>query len=595
MQPDPHPKNRANFESNLLSSKIQSAWDIHDLIHNVYIADTMAQALALSANFRDGQSVVTRDGIWLGANWVRLSKTSDESSGMLARQQALQDMATALTEQEQRLQLQQTQLTTGQQALAQLEETRDRCQREFRDISAQYSELHAKQSAKQAQFEQLSQREAAAAQELHIQEQALAATREDQQTAEQNYQVSLSAQQQHEQSRQDLLQQREQFNHQYQQLLQRAKVEKEEADELQVRVTTLDNQIHYLKQNITRAEKQLQQWQTQREELSKRQQEIESPLPDAHEKLQTLVSQRQTIECELSSAREQLQDLGQKLTSLEKNRRHEEQQLQSLRNHQEKIRIEQSTAQAHFENHLSQIAETNHHLETLLQEMPEEAQLSTWQQRVEQLDQRIQRLGAINLAAIEEHDALAERKSHLDEQDKDLCEALATLEEAIRKMDKESRQRLQETFDQANAQFKLLFTRMFNGGHAELELTGEEVLDSGVVIRAQPPGKRNTLLHLLSGGEKALTAIALVFALFQLNPAPFCILDEVDAPLDEANVNRYCRLVESMSETVQFIFISHNKVAMAMAKQLIGVTMHEPGVSRLVSVDVDEAIAMASA
>ncbi len=585
----------ASNTTSLLSSKIQSAWDIHGLIPDVHIAETTTEALALSATLSAQQSVVTRNGIWFGANWVRLSRNTDETSGVLARQQALQEIVQALAEQEQRLQNQQTQLKDGQQRLLQLEETRDRCQREFRDISAQYSELHAKQSAKQAQFEQLCQREAATAQELQIQQHTLATTIEQQQAAELNYQQALSAQEQHEQNREELLRQREQFSSEHQRLSQSARVDKATADELQVRVTTLENQTHYLQQNIDRAEKQLLQWQSQREDLTRRLQEIETPLPDLRQQLQDLTTQRQTVENELATAREQLHAFSQELTQLEKTRRNEEQQLQHLRDHQEKIRIEQSTTQAHFENHLTQITETQHSLETLLQEMPEEAQISTWQQQLEQLDQRIQRLGAINLAAIEEHDALAERKTHLDDQDKDLCEALATLEEAIRKMDKESRQRLQETFNQANTQFKLLFTRMFNGGNAELELTGEEVLDSGVIIRAQPPGKRNTLLHLLSGGEKALTAIALVFALFQLNPAPFCILDEVDAPLDEANVSRYCRLVESMSETVQFIFISHNKVAMAMAKQLVGVTMHEPGVSRLVSVDIDEAVAMATA
>ena len=177
---------------------------------------------------------------------------------------------------------------------------------------------------------------------------------------------------------------------------------------------------------------------------------------------------------------------------------------------------------------------------------------------------------------------------------KDLDDALTTLEGAIRKIDRETRTRFRETFDQVNAGFKVLFPKLFGGGHAYLELTGDDLLSAGVTVMARPPGKRNSTIHLLSGGEKALTAVALVFAIFELNPAPFCLLDEVDAPLDDANVHRFCGIVKEMSEKVQFVFITHNKVTMELARQLTGVTMQEPGVSRIVSVDLDEAVDMAA-
>ncbi len=209
---------------------------------------------------------------------------------------------------------------------------------------------------------------------------------------------------------------------------------------------------------------------------------------------------------------------------------------------------------------------------------------------------KIERLGPINLAAIDEYQATQERKTYLDTQLNDLVEALTALQNAMQKMDQETRTRFKETFDQANANFQALFPRLFGGGRASLELTeSDDLLNAGVTLMAQPPGKRNSTIHLLSGGEKALTATALVFSLFQLNPAPFCMLDEVDAPLDDANVVRFCNLVKEMSKQVQFIFISHNKLAMEMAEQLAGVTMHEAGVSRLVAVDIDAAIALATA
>ena len=200
----------------------------------------------------------------------------------------------------------------------------------------------------------------------------------------------------------------------------------------------------------------------------------------------------------------------------------------------------------------------------------------------------------LNLAAIDEFKDQKERMDYLDSQHEDVEKSLETLETAIRKIDKETRTKFKETFDKVDAGFKELFPKLFGGGHAYLELTGEDLLDTGVSVMARPPGKRNSSIQLLSGGEKALTAVAMVFSIFQLNPAPFCMLDEVDAPLDDANVARYCKLVQEMSQKVQFIFITHNKVTMQVANQLSGVTMQEPGVSRLVSVDVEEAAAMAA-
>jgi chromosome segregation protein len=225
--------------------------------------------------------------------------------------------------------------------------------------------------------------------------------------------------------------------------------------------------------------------------------------------------------------------------------------------------------------------------------LPADAQETAWQAQLERLGGQLARLGPINLAAIEEHRQQSERKNYLDAQNADLVEALETLENAIRKIDRETRTRFKDTFDKVNSGLQELFPRVFGGGHAYLELTGDDLLDTGVAIMARPPGKRNATIHLLSGGEKALTAISLVFSIFRLNPSPFCMLDEVDAPLDDANVGRFARLVREMSETVQFIVITHNKITMEMAHHLMGVTMQEPGVSRLVSVDVEEAVALA--
>jgi chromosome segregation protein len=227
-------------------------------------------------------------------------------------------------------------------------------------------------------------------------------------------------------------------------------------------------------------------------------------------------------------------------------------------------------------------------------QIPGDADPEAWDQRLGQTKSSIERLGPINLAAIDEFSEQSERKTYLDSQHADLSAALETLEHAIRRIDRESRTRFQETFDNINDGLKRLFPRLFGGGHAYLTLEGDDLLSAGVTVMARPPGKRNSHIHLLSGGEKALTAVALIFSIFELNPAPFCLLDEVDAPLDEANVGRFCDIVRDMSKTVQFIVITHNKTTMEMAKQLTGVTMNEPGVSRLVAVDIDEAVKLAA-
>jgi chromosome segregation protein len=223
-----------------------------------------------------------------------------------------------------------------------------------------------------------------------------------------------------------------------------------------------------------------------------------------------------------------------------------------------------------------------------------EANIAEWEAELTDIAGKIERLGQVNLAAIDEFKEQSERKEYLDRQYADLNEALDTLESAMRKIDKETRTRFQDTFDRVNAGLKERFPRLFGGGHAYLELAGEDLLNAGVAIMARPPGKRNSTINQLSGGEKALTAVALVFSIFELNPAPFCLLDEVDAPLDDNNNVRFCDTVREMAQNVQFIFITHNKVTMELADQLLGVTMHEAGVSRLVAVDTDEAVRLAA-
>jgi chromosome segregation protein len=273
-----------------------------------------------------------------------------------------------------------------------------------------------------------------------------------------------------------------------------------------------------------------------------------------------------------------------------------ERELEPLRSRITEFQLKEQAARLGLEQYTQQLQDANADLEALALSIEAQGvKLHGLQGEIDRAQRDIAALGAVNLAALEELTSARERKEFLDAQTKDLNEAIDTLEDAIRKIDAETRDLLGATFETVNTHFGKMFPELFGGGNAKLVMTGEEILDAGVQVLAQPPGKKNQTIHLLSGGEKALTAIALVFAIFQLNPAPFCLLDEVDAPLDDANTERYAKLVSAMSQETQFLFISHNKIAMEMAKQLIGVTMQEQGVSRIVAVDMESAAGMMEA
>ncbi|MCW5605091.1 MAG: chromosome segregation protein SMC, partial [Burkholderiales bacterium] len=268
-----------------------------------------------------------------------------------------------------------------------------------------------------------------------------------------------------------------------------------------------------------------------------------------------------------------------------------EQKLEPLRVRISEVKLKEHEARINEEQYAQQLAEAGVDEAALQQQLEEKGvRAGALQSEINRLNGEVKSLGAVNLAALEELEAARERKTYLDAQSEDLTAAMNTLEDAILRIDRETRERLQSTFDEVNAHFSRMFPALFGGGNARLLLTGEEILDSGIQVIAQPPGKKNSSIHLLSGGEKALTAMALVFSIFQLNPAPFCMLDEVDAPLDDHNTGRFCELVKKMSEQSQFVFISHNKITMEIANQLLGVTMQEPGVSRIVAVDIDAAM-----
>ena len=321
----------------------------------------------------------------------------------------------------------------------------------------------------------------------------------------------------------------------------------------------------------------------------------DTPVKALQDERQAALNERVRSEQALAAARSALEGIDNELRGFEQTRQQRDAQALQQREAIGQRKLDQQALAMKAEQFSLGVTEAGFDLDAVIATLADQADAAAWEQAVADFDAKLRRLEPVNLAAIAEHAEAAQRKQYLDAQDADLTSALDTLEDAIRKIDRETRGRFKDTFDRVNAGVQELYPRLFGGGHAYLELTGDDLLDTGVTIMARPPGKRVSSISLLSGGEKALTAVALVFAIFRLNPAPFCLLDEVDAPLDEANVGRFTALVTEMSEAVQFLFVTHNKATMEAAQQLSGVTMREPGVSRLVSVDLAEAARLAGA
>ncbi|PTU77387.1 chromosome segregation protein SMC [Pseudomonas indoloxydans] len=578
-----------------LLDKVESSHDLAPWLAGVRPVESLEQALAARAQLAEGESLISRDGYWVGRHFLRVRRAAEADSGVLARGQELERLQLEREEGEAGLAQLDERLLVLRDEQRRQEERREQLRRQGQELARQLSELKAKLSASQAKAEQLGLRRRRLQDEL--QEAAEQREIEQEQLGESRLQLqdALDAMALDNEQRESLLASRDSLRERLDRVRQEARQHKDHAHQLAVRVGSLKAQHDSTRQALERLEMQAERLHERREQLSLNLEEGEAPLEELRIKLEELLERRMAVDDELRQARLALEDADRELRDAEKRRTQAEQQAQLLRGQLEQQRMDWQSLNVRRKALADQLAEDNYDLHGVIATLPAEATESAWEEELERMAARIARLGPINLAAIDEYQQQSERKRYLDAQDADLVEALETLENVIRKIDKETRNRFKDTFDQINGGLQALFPKVFGGGNAYLELTGEDLLDTGVTIMARPPGKKNSTIHLLSGGEKALTALALVFSIFQLNPAPFCMLDEVDAPLDDANVGRYARLVKEMSATVQFIYITHNKIAMEMADQLMGVTMHEPGCSRLVAVDVEEALAMVEA
>jgi chromosome segregation protein len=577
-----------------LAQKIEGSTQANALLAGVRCAESLEAALALRAQLAAGESVVTREGIWLGSNWLRVSRDTDVHGGVLARKAELETISAeleqvqaAVDQLDQDLQASRTALTDKE---TQLEATRQA----LAALTRKHGETRAQLSAREARVEQILTRRDALVHEIGEIQEHLAVEKEAQAEARAILEAAIESMERDTQRREALLDVRDKNRQTLDDVRQKTQHQRNRTHELAMREQSLRAQLDAMVQSIERLRQQVASLNERRVQLSESLEHNDDPNEELKLQLEEKLQQRLLIEDQLKQARIILDEVSHDLREAEQNRSVADRNTQGARSRLEQERMAAQEAQIRRKTLDEQLSETEFDRGVLLNELPEDISEERWVADLEQVSVRISRLGPLNLAAIDEYKAQSERKTYLDAQNDDLQEALQTLENAIRKIDRETRTRFKETFDSINSGFQELFPKVFGGGHAYLEMTGEDLLDTGVSIMARPPGKRNSTIHLLSGGEKAMTAIALVFSIFRLNPAPFCILDEVDAPLDDANVGRYSKMVVEMSEKVQFIFITHNKVTMEAANQLMGVTMHEPGASRLVSVDVNEAVELAA-
>ncbi|TDV67919.1 chromosome segregation protein SMC [Pseudomonas sp. LP_7_YM] len=578
-----------------LLDKVESTVDLAHWLGQVKPVETLDDALSLRAGLGAGQSLISRDGYWVGRDFLRVRRASEAESGVLARGQELQRLETEREEREATLAAVEDQLLAQREQQRLQEDSREQLRRRLQDEARQQSELKARLSAAKAKVEQLALRRTRLDEELVELVEQRALEQESLGESRLQLQDALDSMALDTEQRELLLAQRDSLRERLDHVRQEARQHKDHGNQLAVRLSSLRAQHDSTRQALERLQMQSERLTEKREQLSLGLEEGTAPLEELRLKLEALLEKRMVVDDEMRTAKNALEDADRELREAEKRRTQAEQQSQLLRGQLEQQRLEWQSLTVRRKTLQEQLHEDGYDLNGVLATLTPEANEKDAEEELGRIDARIQRLGAINLAAIDEYQQQSERKRYLDAQDADLVEALDTLENVIRKIDKETRNRFKETFDQINSGIQALFPKVFGGGSAYLELTGEDLLDTGVTIMARPPGKKNSTIHLLSGGEKALTALALVFAIFKLNPAPFCMLDEVDAPLDDANVGRYARLVKEMSQTVQFIYITHNKIAMEMADQLMGVTMHEPGCSRLVAVDVEEAMALVDA
>lgn len=561
-------------------------------LRHVYVADDLGQALQKKNTLPDGACLVVPDGHIVDGQSVRLFAFESETEGFFSRQQEIERLECVQEEIKDELSLAAERFRLAENELAEMQMQIQNGQNQATEVLQRLHEIRLSilklEDANRLYHDQKSRIEMDLSELHHLKQDREVELRKEENRLEE-LDMLLTEWQGKEEFFHDRISEEEDklkaFREELRQAERKAQQAGFEKETLVKRIDGLERQIRTAEDQVRMVSENLDQGRLELQELDDK---------GAQENLQVLLDRRMTQENTLVELRQNLDDLAQQLRVMLEGRLQLERGIQPQRDKIVSLQLKEQAARINVEQYDQKLTEAMADVPELTRLMPPDAKASAFQTEIVRLSAEIEKLGPVNLGAAMELDEGEKRRKYLQEQYQDLGDAIVTLEDAIRRIDRETRMLLKNTFDQVNESLAELFPVLFGGGHAQLLMTGNEILDSGVQIMAQPPGKKNATIHLLSGGEKALTAIALVFSLFQLNPAPFCLLDEVDAPLDDANTERFSSLVTRMSEQTQFLFISHNRIAMEMGEELVGVTMQEQGVSRIVTVDIDDAAKFSS-
>ncbi len=575
--------------ANSLAAKVQGPASVKRILANILVAENSDAAKRMLSSLQDGQAVITQSGEWLGQGWVRVTRSGEAQQGALTRESEIKQLRAEIENFAKKEQATNEALTSMRDKLLEAEQFREDAQRTLYLNHRSVSELAGSLQGQKSRLDSAQARVARIDADITQLSQTLEESQTQVREARTRLETAMSSMGDLESERMRLDTERKDFTLVRDNARNTARESRELAHQLALGLESQRAKVNGLTQSLARMGSQRAQLEIRLSELTAQLAEGDAPVLKLQSEHQAILDQRVIVEKDLAAARSALDGIENEMRKYEQARQRSDQAALAQREAINKRRLAEQAFVLKSEQLSEAIAAAGLELDAVLQTLTENLDLDALQKNLIDIDNKMRRLEPVNLAAISEYQEQSTRKTYLDSQNDDLVSALTTLEDAIKKIDRETRGRFKETFDRVNQGVQELYPRLFGGGHAYLELTGEDLLDTGVSIMARPPGKRVSNISLLSGGEKALTAVALVFAIFRLNPAPFCLLDEVDAPLDEANVGRFSAMVREMSEKVQFLFVTHNKATMEAASQLSGVTMREPGVSRLVSVDLDEA------
>lgn len=577
-----------------LVSKVKAPVDLSAKLGSIFIANDLQSALKKSASLESGQSVITRDGVWLGVGWLRVSRIAANKGNVLQRKNEILNLEKEVQAQQNEIIQMVSDLETCQRELYENEKQRDTVQASLSKAQKVHAQAEAEMSGWESEKEHVERQEEQLRDYLDDVDRQINQSEEELEESRASKQQADSVLEVFDVERKGMLEQRDSAVFHLDGARSKEVERRESTHRLALHLESYRASLNATHASLERMKEHAEQLKQREQSLQQSIKDGSTPLVELNENLKEYVDQRVKLEHSLSDARMVAQKTEEQIRAKQEHNVETQRNLEQLRDQLNELQLAWQEANVRSKTIQEQLHEYDVAPEAVLEKLEEDATLEKWEEKTQSLERKISRLGPINLAAIGEYEEHKERKEYLDKQHEDLFNALETLEDAIRKIDKETKDRFKDIFENVNSHLQAMFPRLFGGGKAFLEMTGDDLLTTGVAIMARPPGKRLSSIQLMSGGEKALTAVALVFSLFELNPAPFCLLDEVDAPLDDANVMRFCDLLKDMSDRVQFIYITHNKNTMEYARQLLGITMHEPGVSRIVSVDVDAAAELAA-